>query len=132
MKDAWFWGAPWLTFNLFPILVALSSSRGDADRSLKLASPGGCTVSTMDLSEAPGLVLFRVVREGIGISQRLSASGTLGLQAIGMLTLEPERLKNQRTTTRRRSPEMEGALHRRRSSGLRLQFRNVEVFSLLP
>src|SRR5438132_6496278 len=76
MKDAWFWGAPWLTFNLFPILVALSSSRGDADRSLKLASPGGCTVSTMDLSEAPGLVLFRVVREGIGISQRLSASGT--------------------------------------------------------
>src|SRR5256886_17392544 len=30
----------------------------------------------MDLSEAPGLVLFRVVREGIGISQRLSASGT--------------------------------------------------------
>src|SRR5437879_9437373 len=76
MKDAWFWGAPWLTFNLFPILVALSSSRGDADRSLKLASPGGCTVSTMDLSEAPGLVLFRVVREGIGISQRLSATGT--------------------------------------------------------
>src|SRR5207244_1592584 len=38
MKDAWFWGAPWLRFNLFPILVALSSSRGDADRSLKLAS----------------------------------------------------------------------------------------------
>src|SRR2546428_721354 len=76
MKDAWFWGAPWLTFNLFPILVALSSSRGDADRSLKLASPGGCTVSTMDLSEAQGLVLFRVVREGIGISQRLSATGT--------------------------------------------------------
>src|SRR5437870_12605868 len=30
----------------------------------------------MDLSEARGLVLFRVVREGIGISQRLSASGT--------------------------------------------------------
>src|SRR2546427_6194244 len=37
---------------------------------------GGCTVSTMDLSEAQGLVLFRVVREGIGISQRLSATGT--------------------------------------------------------
>src|SRR5438874_3812157 len=61
----------------------------------------------MDLSEAPGLVLFRVVREGIGISQRLSATGTC-LQAIGMLTLEPERLKNQLTTTRKRSPEMEG------------------------
>ena len=64
MKDAWFWGAPWLTFNLFPILVALSSSRGDADRSLKLASPGGCTVSTMDLSEAHGLWLFLVIRGG--------------------------------------------------------------------
>ena len=33
-------------------------------------------VSTMDLSEARGLVLFRVIREGIGISQRLSATGT--------------------------------------------------------
>jgi hypothetical protein len=33
-------------------------------------------LATMDLSEARGLVLFRVVREGIGISQRLSASGT--------------------------------------------------------
>src|SRR5207245_9793612 len=54
------------------------------------------------------------------------------LQAIRMLTLEPERLKNQRTTTRRRSPEMEGALQRRRSSGLRLQFRNVEILTLLP
>lgn len=30
----------------------------------------------MDLSEARGLVLFRVVREGIGISRRLSAAGT--------------------------------------------------------
>jgi hypothetical protein len=41
------------------------------------------------------------------------------LQALGMLTLEPERLKNQLATTRQRSPEMERALHPRRSSGLR-------------
>src|ERR1700730_12437684 len=34
-------------------------------------------LATMDLSEARGLVLFRVVREGIGISRRLSADGTL-------------------------------------------------------
>src|ERR1700681_4030215 len=54
----------------------------------------------MDLSEARGLVLFRVVREGIGISQRLSAIALIRLQAIGMLTLEPERLKNQPATTR--------------------------------
>jgi hypothetical protein len=57
-------------------------------------------------------VLFRVVREGIGISQRLSASGTMRLQAIRMLTLEPERLKNQSATTRQRSPEMEGLFTR--------------------
>ena len=57
----------------------------------------------MDLSEARGLVLFRVVRGGIGFTQRLGASGTVRLQAIGILTLEPERLQNRRTTTRRRS-----------------------------
>ena len=47
-----------------------------------------------------------------------------------MLTLEPERLQNQLATTRKRSPEMERALHPRRSSGLRFQFVSVEVFSL--
>ena len=31
----------------------------------------------MDLSEARGLVLFRVVRGGIGITQRLGAMGTV-------------------------------------------------------
>ena len=62
----------------------------------------------MDLSEALGLVLFRVIRRGIGISQRLSATGTVRLQAFRMLTLEPERLKNQLATTRKRLPAMEG------------------------
>jgi hypothetical protein len=56
----------------------------------------------MDLSEARGLVLFRVVRGGIGISRRLSAVALIRLQAIGMLTLEPKRLKNQPATTRER------------------------------
>src|ERR1700739_489783 len=63
----------------------------------------------MDLSEARGLVLFRVVREGIGISRRLSADGTfVRLQGIGMLTLEPERLKNQLANNRERIVGMEG------------------------
>ena len=61
----------------------------------------------MVLSVARGRVLFRVVRGGIGFTQRLSATGTVRLQAIRMLTLEPERLKNQLATTRKRSPEME-------------------------
>ena len=63
----------------------------------------------MVLSATRGLVLFRVIREGIGLTQRLSAIGTVRLQAIRMLTLEPERLKNQLATTRKRSPEMEGS-----------------------
>ena len=53
----------------------------------------------MVLSEARGLLLFRVVREGIRLTQRLSATALVRLQAIGMLTLEPERLKNQLATT---------------------------------
>ena len=85
----------------------------------------------MVLSEARGLLLFRVIREGIGLTQRLSATGTVRLQAIRMLTLEPERLKNQLTTTKKITGDGR-ALHLRRSSGLRFQFLSVEVFSLLP
>jgi len=92
--------------------------------------PGG---QHMDLSEARGLVLFRVVREGIGITRRLSAAvGTSCLQAIRILTLEPEPLKNRSTTPEKESLEMERGSHPRRSSGLRLQFLDVEVFSFLP
>ena len=40
---------------------------------LKRGKRCGCTVSTMVLSEARGLVLFRVVRGGIGFTQRLGA-----------------------------------------------------------
>src|SRR6266571_4799094 len=61
-------------FHLSSCIFIISSD--DATQFLKPAKPCGCTVSTMDLSEAHGLVLFRVVREGIGITQRLSATGT--------------------------------------------------------
>ena len=66
-----------------------------------LASAAVADWQHMDLSEARGLVLFWVVREGIGITQKLSASGTARLQALRILTLEPERLKNQLATTRK-------------------------------
>src|SRR5882724_328538 len=49
-------------------------SSDNADRFLKLASTRGCRVSTMVLSATRGLVLFRVIREGIGFTQRLTAS----------------------------------------------------------
>src|ERR1700693_1058441 len=53
------------------------------------------------------------------------------LQAIGMLTLEPQRLKNRLATTREKHRRWEGSSPRR-SSGLRFQFLGVEVFSFLP
>src|ERR1700687_4698376 len=43
----------------------------DAERFLKLGKRCGCSVSTMVLSEARGLVLFRVVRGGVGFHKRL-------------------------------------------------------------
>jgi hypothetical protein len=101
--------ARWFRVLLCSISAAASSISSDnADRFLKLASACGCTVSTMVLSATRGLVLFRVIREGIGLTQRLTATGTVCLQAFRMLTLEPERLKNQLATTSQRSPEMEG------------------------
>ncbi len=46
----------------------------NAGRFLKRSKRCGCTVSTMVLSEARGLVLFRVVRGGIGFTQRLGCA----------------------------------------------------------
>src|SRR5437764_2195372 len=119
MKDAWFWGAPWLTFNLSPILVALSSSRGDADRSLKLASLVVVRCQPWIYLRLLALVLFRVVREGIGISQRLSATGTCA--PTGDWDAHPRTRASQEPTDHHQK-KITGdgrALHRRRSSGLR-------------
>ena len=63
----------------------------------------------MVLSETLGLWLSWVIRGGTGFTRRLGATGTR-LQAIRILTLEPERLKNRLATTRGRSTEMDGAL----------------------
>ena len=62
---------------------------------MKLASAAVADWQHMDLSEAHGLVLFRVVREGIGITQRLVPAALEHLQALRILTLEPERLQNR-------------------------------------
>ena len=106
-------------------------SNDNADRVLKLASSRGCTVSTMVLSETRGLELFRVIRGGIGLTQRLSATGTVCLQAFGILALEPERLKNRQPSPLKIREDGRGSSPRC-SSGLRFQFVSVEVFSLLP
>ena len=64
-----------------PGLLHLSSgiflNSDDSQSVSKLNQAVGCTVSTMGLSEARGLVLFRVIRGGIGVTQRLGATGTV-------------------------------------------------------
>ena len=67
--------------------------------------PCGCMVATMDLSEARGLVLFRVVRRGIGISRRLSVTDTLS--AYRRLGCSPSNPSVSRTN--RPPPEKESA-----------------------
>ena len=69
--------APGLVWRCSISAAASSVSSDDADRFQKLSKPCGCTVSTMGLSEARGLVLFRVIRGGIGVTQRLGAAGTV-------------------------------------------------------
>src|SRR5713226_6056064 len=92
---------------LCPGLLHLSScifvSSDDADQVLKL-----CGVATMDLSEARGLVLFRVVRRGIGISRRLSAIGTCA--PTGDWDAHPRTRASQEPTGhhQRKAPEMGG------------------------
>jgi hypothetical protein len=92
--------------------VASSYSSDDADQFLELSKPCGCTVSTMDLSEARGLVLFRVVRGGIGITQRLGATGTVS--STGVSHTHPRTRASPEPTDhhQRRSPEMEGLFTR--------------------
>jgi len=53
------------------------------------------------------------------------------LQAIRILTLEPEHLKNRTATTGKNHPRWNGS-HPRCSSGLQFQFFCVEVFSFFP
>src|SRR5450631_2499360 len=57
----------------------------------------GCRVPTMVLSEAHGLSLFRVIREGLGSSKRLCVRGTQCLTSQCRLALEPECLRNRLT-----------------------------------
>jgi hypothetical protein len=122
-------GAPGFGSALFHLISSIFWSRRRRSVS-KLSSRAGCTVSTKDLSEARGLWLFRVIRGGIEISQRLNAIGTVYRR----LSYSPSNPSVSRTDWP--PPEKvtgDGrALHPRRSSGLRFQFFGVEALSLLP
>ena len=91
--------------------AASSVSSDDANQFRNGIKPCGCTVSTMGLSEARGLVLFRVIRGGIGVTQRLGATGTV--PSTGHSHTHPRTRASQEPTDHhhKRSPEMEEALH---------------------
>ena len=66
---------PWVVlFHINEFFFSVATTRDGFGNG---ASRIGRTVSTMVLSEARGLVLFRVVRGGIGFTQRLGAQGTV-------------------------------------------------------
>jgi len=104
--------APGLVWRCSISAAASSVSSDDADRFQKLSKPCGCTVSTMGLSEARGLVLFRVIRGGIGVTQRLGAAGTVSSTGHSHTHPRTRASQNRLATTRKRSPEMEGLFTR--------------------
>ena len=73
VEDACLVSYPWIGFAIFHLRSCIFTRSDDADRFLKASKPCGCTVSTMGLSEARGLMLFRVIRGGIGVTRRLGA-----------------------------------------------------------
>lgn len=72
----------------------------------------GCSVATMVLSETRGLVLFRVIRGGIGVTRRLDATGIVS--STGHCHTHPRTQASQEPTGhhQKRSPEMEGLFTR--------------------
>src|SRR6266581_4788713 len=109
IEDAGLVSGPGVGSALFHLSSCIFISSDDADRFPKLASTRGCTVSTMVLSATRGLVLFRVIREGIGFTQRLSATGTCA--PTGDKDAHPRTRASQEPTGhhQKRSPEMEGS-----------------------
>src|SRR3984957_9303797 len=78
-------------FSLSAVFIALLRRSPSV---LRPTSKTGCQMATMVLSEARGLSLFRVIREGLESAERLGARGTQRLTSQWRLALEPERLKN--------------------------------------
>ena len=73
VEDAGLVSAPGMVWRCSISAAASSLVATTSIGFLKLSKPCGCTVSTMGLSEARGLVLFRVIRGGIGVTRRLGA-----------------------------------------------------------
>src|SRR5215471_10545367 len=88
-------------------------------------------MATMVLSETRGLVLFLVIREGLGSAVRLRARGTPRLTNRLRLALEPRCLENPTATAREKHLGWSG-LDPRHSSCLWFQMLGVEAHAFLP
>ena len=125
------WAVPRILHGSISVASLLSSA--DVDRFLGAGKPRRLLGwQHIDLSEARGLELFRVVREGIGITRRLSARWELHAYGIlGYSLSNPSVSRTDPPLHEENHGDGEGSSPRR-SSGLRVQFIDVEVFSLLP
>ena len=88
-------------------------------------------MATMVLSEARGLWLFLVIREGIGCKWVTRCRSTQGRTVLTDTPLEPS-ISRTRLPTTGENPEMESLLPRRGSSCLPMQLFGVETHSFLP
>src|ERR1700720_3753743 len=98
--------------GLFHLSSGIFLSSDDANQFRNRIKPCGCTVSTRGLSEARGLVLFRVIREGIGVTQRLGGIDTVS--STGHSHTPPRTRASQEPIGHHQKnlPEMEGLFTR--------------------
>ena len=97
--------------RLFHLSSCIFFSSDDADQ-LRNESSRAVVRCQPDLSEARGLVLFRVIRRGIGITQRLGATGTVSSTGVWHTHSRTRASPEPTGHHQRRSPEMEGLFTR--------------------
>ena len=118
-------------FRLLSILVSFSADGDVAIEFERAASVLVASEATMVLSEARGLWLFLVIREGIGCKWVTRCRGTQGQTVLTDTPLEPS-ISRTRPPTTGENPRVESLLHRRCSSCLPMQLFGVETHSFLP
>jgi len=94
-------------------MVSLCSD--DANRFAKLSKRCGCTVSTMVLSEARGLRLFRVVRGGIGLITETGCRRHRAYRRFSYSPSNPSVSQNRLAIIRKIGGEAEAVLQKRSS-----------------
>ena len=119
-------------FGLLFILVSFSAAGDAAVEFKRAASELVASEATMVLSEARGLWLFLVIREGIGCKWVTRCRSTQGRTVLTDTPLEPSISRTRLPTTGENPRGWESLLHRRGSSCLPMQLFGVETYSFLP